>query len=1000
MNLGTITRLSLILFSVPILLWSGDLHAHHVPKELEKHIRELTQKSELIVEAKVIRSESFWNYDRTLIYTGHLTEVKTLVKGEEVPKYVEILTLGGQVGENALTVTTPAKLSKGWTGVLFLKKANVNGSRTILRHTSMDHSYGILDQAKYYYDKVNPPSVLAGNVVKEIDHVLLETIERLAKTERTVYDTGFNRPKAPLHQVARDLIESIDLAPTNPENAAQSGATIEYLIENPQITGTWPKYFEFDVSAKCNVPGTDFAKGEIWVNYNIDAFGPSIVGSGYLTWTEESLVATGDYTVFAEDVAVDKVKLKVDHTGQLGLADLNELPVIEEAMLHLKVRINDLTELANIIFDQDSMTDQSKYRGDGLHPYDVVIAVDPQIPMVGGLGDQGLFLSMHNEDVVEIAGEHWFEADVHARCSYDSTLFIRSHIFMEFNTGCFANLANGQGNYEFIKAGLSDIPNTELLNLLSNAPMGLLGIHIGDTIYGQQGPGVGNPPADGLYIKPYDQLLFKFRIKIENCNQLPEIAFDEWNMVTNSTYRPISALNQIVAYDPIEFPDSFNVLVCPDSIPVIYSFTPKSVSAGTHDTLTVVGANLGDSAAVWFRSAENLTNAIYFETRQPHYGLRSDSMIKVAVPSLAINDTSAGTGRFFVKTAQGDTTWSDANDPLEVRFSALNFRDSFPNDHIVRRTLLINQDSILNPPGYGGYYFNPNSALAADQDALTCAEAALAYWRCVTNVHFNLDVNSTSDVYANDNINTIALVDSATLYSLPIQVGAGSLAFAWLKAVGCTEADSITLEEEYLFYIEDIDILINEQHNWHTDTSTTPTGGAFDLYSTLLHEVGHGVMLEHTLNPGDVMLPSLAPDTTRRVISPFDLEGGNYCVNLSTVDHWFPYVSCPSFMVPDSTDYTGATFDIQEEPTNTSGWNVWPNPNNGDFRIDHDCDHPIDNVFLIDPVGRSFQLISDPNSKIGQRVITVDAPSGLYVLHYNCHEHSGASIVSIINSGR
>jgi hypothetical protein len=67
--------------------------------------------------------------------------------------------------------------------------------------------------------------------------------------------------------------------------------------------------------------------------------------------------------------------------------------------------------------------------------------------------------------------------------------------------------------------------------------------------------------------------------------------------------------------NPVIGTNSFTATVCPDSLPVIYSFFPKTITAGTLDTLTILGANLTNSGTVWFRSAEDMVNTLYMKAR-------------------------------------------------------------------------------------------------------------------------------------------------------------------------------------------------------------------------------------------------------------------------------------------------------------------------------------------------------------------------------------------------
>jgi hypothetical protein len=90
-------------------------------------LNEQIANSSLVIEGKVISKKSFWNSDNTLIYTSNIVEVYKIFKGEYVEK-VEVITVGGTVGLNALVSSTSLKLRNGDVGVFTLLDANINSN--------------------------------------------------------------------------------------------------------------------------------------------------------------------------------------------------------------------------------------------------------------------------------------------------------------------------------------------------------------------------------------------------------------------------------------------------------------------------------------------------------------------------------------------------------------------------------------------------------------------------------------------------------------------------------------------------------------------------------------------------------------------------------------------------------------------------------------------------------------------------------------------------------
>ncbi|MCY7420284.1 MAG: zinc-dependent metalloprotease [Chitinophagaceae bacterium] len=96
---------------------------------------EKERNSSLIVEGKVIDQTSFWNATHTMIYTSNKIKVYKIFKGQLTADYVEVLTQGGNVGEESIAISDLAELEKDEIGVFFCYPNTYNlrsGSGNIL----------------------------------------------------------------------------------------------------------------------------------------------------------------------------------------------------------------------------------------------------------------------------------------------------------------------------------------------------------------------------------------------------------------------------------------------------------------------------------------------------------------------------------------------------------------------------------------------------------------------------------------------------------------------------------------------------------------------------------------------------------------------------------------------------------------------------------------------------------------------------------------------------
>src|SRR3954470_9290841 len=88
------------------LFLSFNFFATRVTAQLYKiELDEKINNSSLIIEGKVVSKKSFWNDAHTMIYTANIIEVYKSFKGNTTEKTVEIVTQGGSVGTDAISVS-------------------------------------------------------------------------------------------------------------------------------------------------------------------------------------------------------------------------------------------------------------------------------------------------------------------------------------------------------------------------------------------------------------------------------------------------------------------------------------------------------------------------------------------------------------------------------------------------------------------------------------------------------------------------------------------------------------------------------------------------------------------------------------------------------------------------------------------------------------------------------------------------------------------------------
>jgi len=85
----------------------------------EVSLDEKVQHSALIAEGTIVYQYSFWNPAHSMIYTANKVKLHKLFKGDIPDTYIEVLTVGGVVGNEYVEASDLAKLELNETGLFF-----------------------------------------------------------------------------------------------------------------------------------------------------------------------------------------------------------------------------------------------------------------------------------------------------------------------------------------------------------------------------------------------------------------------------------------------------------------------------------------------------------------------------------------------------------------------------------------------------------------------------------------------------------------------------------------------------------------------------------------------------------------------------------------------------------------------------------------------------------------------------------------------------------------
>jgi len=307
---------------------------------------------------------------------------------------------------------------------------------------------------------------------------------------------------------------------------------------------------------------------------------------------------------------------------------------------------------------------------------------------------------------------------------------------------------------------------------------------------------------------------------------------------------------------------------------------PANTTAGTSSLLTITGSGFGTGGPTATQYVE-FTNATiagnYTKPLTSDYLSWADNKIVVKVP------VESGTG--VIRVTNGTTATSVST--LTVNYNI--------NNTVYNGVAYV--DKIVNLNNQGGYTFQMSPDFAANADASATFTRALTTWICGTGVNWTIGANTTANIAANDNINSVRFSTAADNYDAGV-LGQTTSFFS--------SKDGVRWEAT------DIDVTFNKTVSWNFG-SGTPTSAQVDFQTVAMHELGHAQMLQHTKDVTDFMYAATANGITIRSLNTNDLNAGNYVMSLSTAAA-ATYVHAPmtasttgGCTVPSITSFTPAT---------------------------------------------------------------------------------------------
>lgn len=121
-------------FYLPVIIFLliASFSTKTLPQSIQSKMQNLTEKSDVILEGKVVKQNSSWNQNKTRIFTEVTLQVDEYLKGNKVNKSIVVTTPGGEVGEIGELYTHMPRFNNDENVLVFVKEDKKDKSYKVL----------------------------------------------------------------------------------------------------------------------------------------------------------------------------------------------------------------------------------------------------------------------------------------------------------------------------------------------------------------------------------------------------------------------------------------------------------------------------------------------------------------------------------------------------------------------------------------------------------------------------------------------------------------------------------------------------------------------------------------------------------------------------------------------------------------------------------------------------------------------------------------------------
>lgn len=582
-------------------------------------------------------------------------------------------------------------------------------------------------------------------------------------------------------------------------------------------------------------------------------------------------------------------------------------------------------------------------------------------------------------------GFDYVEFDIMASSNVN-TYIQNAPFYIQYDNTAFGTYIVMDGNITVTKGNLFgnsyENPQTSMFDSLMN--MFVVGITDDFNAGSWNRPLVSSTPIQVLH----------FKIKILNCDQTVDFNFVEQQTTSFVTLGVPTATEDLITgsfyfYDNVTYTNLTGAVIpeCQIYISQINNSTSNiHVIAGDindqNSVLNIQGGHFGavqGTGKVYMKSADDAgTSWLELDSYDITW---TDNQIIAKVPSIGMDGNILPVGSGQIKIINSNSDVAISNQIVIVDYSLKNYKTNTPNP-FKNRDIIGIEASTDNK-----LYFKLTPDVNNNANLKKCIAKAIKDWRCSTTVNWFLDTVTTNlDTLEYNLTSSIFLADY-----LPNNV----LAVALPHLIDCSNTNNNSIG-----YVSDIDIAINANRLNDMEYDTTflqPINQMkYDFYEVILHEFGHGNLLNHTNQTNAIMYPyaNFGPLTVaqRKTFIDYDnLDGGINVVIKSNNTTNFLCTGVQTMSSQSGGNCTGTSGERVITNYTSNTLSIFPNPVNDILNVSYTrLTNGNSSIQIINSLG---QLVKETSNfqPIGTYTLTVDTKpfsKGIYYIRFSDGENT------------